>query len=167
MSKIMLNSMEVLIAVGLMYGMFKYWNKKLRLAYGIEGTNKGFAIFMFFQVITMLVIIVQGIDPQNAIYLEGLSMFGNGAYEYWSIVGVELFGFTLTYILANLFGHILFSVGYQSEQGLYDEVKEDKWHIIPIACALILAFGYILSHFVLKSFIHEWISNNAAFIPLT
>ena len=167
MSKIILNSIEVLVAIGLMYGVFKYWNRKLRLAYSIERKNRAFGIFMFFQVITLMAIIISGVDPQNSVYLEGLSMFGVGAYKYWSIVGVELFGFTIVYILANLFGHILFSAGYQSENSLYEEIKDDNWSVVMIASALILSLGYLGSSFVLKPFIFDWISRNAAFIPLT
>lgn len=167
MSKLIMNSMEVLIAIGLLYGMFKYWNKKLRLTYEIESSNRAFGLFLFFQVITMIVVIIEGIDPQSAMYMEDLTMFGNGAYEFWSIVGVKIIGFIAVFILANLFGHILFSAGYQSEKPLYEQVKEDNWQVVLIACGLILTFGLLISYFVLRPFMLEWISSNATFIPLT
>jgi hypothetical protein len=167
MNKIILDSIELIIAIGLAYLLFRYWNSKLRKGYSLEKTNKSYALFLVMQVLTLLIVIIQGIDPQNAIYLEGLSMFGEGGYQYWSIVGVQLAGFSVIFVLANLLGHILFSAGYKSEQGLYDEVKADNWPVVMIASALIFMFGYIAAHFVLKPFIFDWVSHNAVFIPLT
>jgi Sec-independent protein secretion pathway component TatC len=57
-------------------------------------------------------------------------------------------------------------VGYQSEKGLYEEIKEDNLAASLIASFLILTIGFVLSHFVLNPFIFEWISKNAQFIPL-
>lgn len=163
----MLNSVEVLVTIGLIYMMLKYWNRKLRTGYSIETGNKAFGIFISFQIVTILLVVVHGINPQNALYMEGFSMFGKGAYDYWSIVGVQIVGFSLALILANLMGHLLFMVGYQSEKGLYEEIKEDNLAASLIASVLILTIGFVLSHFVLNPFIFEWISRNAAFIPLS
>ena len=123
MEKIMLDSIVVIITMGLIYGMLKYWNNKLRKGYGIERGNKAFGIFISFQILSVLLIVIQGVDPQNSFYLEGLSMFGKRAYEYWSIVGVQGAGFFIVLVLANLIGHLLFSIGYQSEKSLYEEIK--------------------------------------------
>lgn len=167
MDKIILNSIEVILAIGLMYLIFRFWNRRIRLNYTIEKSNKAFPIFLSMQVLTMLVVIINGIDPQNLIYLEGLSMFGSGASDYWSTVGIELVGFSLIFILANVIGHVLFMSGFKSENGLYEEIKSDNWPVVLIASTLILAFGYLGSHFVLKSFIFDWISRNAVLIPLS
>lgn len=167
MDKIILNSIEVILAIGLMYLIFRFWNRKIRLNYSIENSNKAYPIFLSMQVLTMLIVILSGVDPQNSIYLEGLSMFGTGAYDYWSIVGVELVGFSIIFVLANVIGHVLFMSGFKSEKGLYEEIKRDNWPVVLIASTLILAFGYLGSHFVLKSFIFDWISRNAVLIPLS
>lgn len=150
-----------------MYLLFRFWNRRVRLNYSIDPTNKTYPIFLSMQVLTMLVVIINGIDPQSAIYLEGLSMFGVGAYDYWSIVGVELVGFAIVFTLANAIGHVLFISGFKSEKGLYEEIKRDNWSVVLIASTLILAFGYLGSHFVLKPFIFDWVSRNAVLIPLS
>lgn len=167
MDKVVLNSVQILVAIALMYAAVKYWNKKLRLGYALEPRNRAYNLFITGQVLSILVIIIYGIDEQNAIYLEGLSLFGSGALKFWSIIGIEVVGFVLVYMLSNLFGHLLYAIGYQSEKGLYEDVREEDWTASIMVSAFIIAVAYVASHFVLKPFIFDWVSRNAGLIPLT
>ena len=167
MEKIALNLVEIVMAIGLMFATLRYWNNKLRKGYDIGGKNKSYSVFIGFQMLTIIVIMLYGIDPQNSLYLEGLSLFESGAREYWSIIGVQLMGFVLVFILANLIGHILFKVGYLSENGLYKEIKNDNIAASIIVSTIIFSTAILISHFVLKAFLFDWVSRNAALIPLT
>jgi hypothetical protein len=86
MEKAGMNSIEVLMTIGLVYGMLKFWKWKLQGGYDIELNNNAYGIFLGGQLLALLLIIVGSIDPQNSAYLEGLTMFGDGALNYWTAI---------------------------------------------------------------------------------
>lgn len=166
MGKIAANSMEVLITIGLIYGVLKYWNWKLVGGYDVETKNRSYGIFVFGQIATMFAIIIEGLDPQNSAYLENLSMFSDGAYDYWSVLGVQLFGFILLFMTSNIIGHLLFRIGFDKNNSLYETIREDNTTPVLVATVVIFVIGFVSSAYVLRPFIFDWISRNAALIPM-
>ena len=118
MGKIMMNSIEVLILVGMIYGLLRYWRWKLMLGYDVVLENRAFGIFTAGQIITLLIILLSSIDPQNSAYLETLSFFGKGAMDFWTVIGVQLFGVVLLFMLANVVGHLLIRMILNNNNGL-------------------------------------------------
>jgi uncharacterized membrane protein YjfL (UPF0719 family) len=166
MGKIMMNSMEILILVGLIYGLLRYWKWKLMIGYDVLLENRAFGIFMTGQVLTLLIILVSSIDPQNSSYLESLSWFGKGAMDYWTVIGVKLFGIVILYMLANVAGHLLIRIVLTDDRGLYDEIRNENNSVALIVSVCVLAVGFISSSFVLKPYIFDWISSKAGLVPL-
>lgn len=166
MGKIMMNSIEVLILVGMIYGLLRYWRWKLMLGYDVVLENRAFGIFTAGQIITLLIILLSSIDPQNSAYLETLSFFGKGAMDFWTVIGVQLFGVVLLFMLANVVGHLLIRMILNNNNGLYDEIKNENVSLSLIVTACILSIGFISSSFVLKPYIFDYISSKAGLVPL-
>jgi hypothetical protein len=160
------NAIEVLMTIGLLYGTLKYWNWKLRGGYDISNTNKAYGIFLFGQISCLLFMITNGLDPQNHAYMEHMNLFGEGAFDLWSVLGIQLFGLILLFMLANVIGTILFNVGFQSENGLYEELREENLTAALVASSIIFTVGYTSSFYILRPFILDWVSRNAGLIPL-
>lgn len=166
MGKIVLNSIELIMLVGMVYGLLRYWRWKLMFGYDILPDNRAFGIFTAGQIITLLLILLSSIDPQNSAYLETLSFFGNGALDFWTVIGFQLFGVVLLFIFANVVGHLLIRMILNKNHGLYEEIKNESFSIVLIVTACILSIGYISSYFVLKPYIFDFISSKADLVPL-
>lgn len=162
-----MNSMEVVLIVGLVYASLKYWNNKLGNGYGIGNNNRAFGIFQGAQIISIFGLVYVGLDPQNSLYMEECTLTGYGAKDYWSLIGVELVLFIAVYILANLISHLVFKLSRKAEIGLYVELKNDNVASAMVYSVLMIITSISISYFVLKPFLFDWVSRNAPLIPLS
>jgi len=166
MKTIGVNAIEVVIAIGLIYGILKYWNWKLKGGYDLESTNRSYGIFLFSQIIMMLFMVISGLDPQNQAYMEHMNFFCEGSFDLWSVIGIQIFGLTVLFMLSNIIGNLLFKVAYPTVNGLFEDIREDNITSTLVASAIIFSIGYSSSYFVLRPFILDWVSKNAGLIPL-
>lgn len=150
----------------MIYGLLRYWRWKLLLGYDIIIENRAFGIFITGQITTLLIILYCSIDPQNSAYLETLSFVGKGALDFWTVIGIQLFGVVLLFMLANVFSHLLIRMILNNNNGLYDEIKNENISVSLIVSACILSIGFITSSFVLKPYIFDYISSKANLVPL-
>jgi hypothetical protein len=160
------NAIEVLMTVVLLYGLLKYWNWKLKGGYDINSSNKAYGIFLLGQTLCMLFMIISGLDPQNQAYIENMNLIGGGAFDLWAIIGIQLFGLILLYMLSNVIGTLLFKVGFPGENTLFEELRDGNISAALVSVALIFTIGYTSSYYVLRPFILDWVSRNAGLIPL-
>jgi len=165
MGKILMNSIEVLTLVGMIYGLMRYWRWKLMFGYDIVLQNHAYGIFTAGQIVTLLIIMSSSIDPQNSVYIETLSFFGKGALDFWTVIGIQLFGVVFLFMLANIFGHLLIRM-VLNNNGLYDEIKDGNISVSLIVTSFILSIGFVSSSFVLKPYIFDYISSKANLVPL-
>lgn len=166
MEKVGMNSVEVLMTCGLIFGVIRYWRWKLQGGYDIQLSNKTYGVFLGGQLLTILIMMLVSIDPQNSSYMESLSMFGSGALDYWTVIGVQLFGIVLLYMLSNVVGHLMYNVTLKEEMGIYDEIREENMTVSIVVSLLVLITGYMTSYYLLRSYIFDWISANSGLVPL-
>ena len=166
MKTIGVNAIEVIITIGFIYGVLKYWNWKLKGGYDIEITNRSYGVFLFSQIFTMLFMIISGLDPQNQAYMERMNFFGDKAFDLWTVIGIQIFGLTLLFMLSNIIGTLLFKIAFPTKNGLFEDIREDNLSATLVASAIIFTVGYTSSMYVLRPFILDWVSRNAGLIPL-
>jgi len=153
-------------AIGFIYGVLKYWNWKLKGGYDIEITNRSYGVFLFSQIFTMLFMIISGLDPQNQAYMEHMNFFGDKAFDLWTVIGIQIFGLTLLFMLSNIIGILLFKIAFPTKNGLFEDIREDNLSATLVASVIIFTVGYTSSMYVLRPFILDWVSRNAGLIPL-
>lgn len=166
MKTIGVNAIEVIITIGLIYGILKYWNWKLKGGYDLETTNRSYGVFLFSQILTILFMIISGLDPQNQAYMEHMNFLGDGAFDLWSVIGIQIFGLTLLFMVSNIIGTLLFKTAFPTKNGLFEDIREDNLTPTLVASGIIFAVGYTSSLYVLRPFILDWVSRNAGLIPL-
>ena len=166
MKTIGVNAIEVIITIGFIYGVLNYWNWKLKGGYDIEITNRSYGVFLFSQIFTMLFMIISGLDPQNQAYMEHMNFFGDKAFDLWTVIGIQIFGLTLLFMLSNIIGTLLFKIAFPTKNGLFEDIREDNLSATLVASAIIFTVGYTSSMYVLRPFILDWVSRNAGLIPL-
>ena len=166
MKTIGVNAIEVIITIGFIYGVLKYWNWKLKGGYDIEITNRSYGVFLFSQIFTMLFMIISGLDPQNQAYMEHMNFFGDKAFDLWTVIGIQIFGLTLLFMLSNIIGTLLFKIAFPTKNGLFEDIREDNLSATLVASVIIFTVGYTSSMYVLRPFILDWVSRNAGLIPL-
>ena len=106
MENLLINVIEISLLLSLLYGVLKYWIWNF-LKKNIPTNNKIFGLFLFFQIVTMLVMINSVNDQQNQSYIEQMELFGNKSMSIWSVFGVQIFGLAFLYMLSNIFSFLL------------------------------------------------------------
>ena len=162
----MINSLEVVITIVLIYGVLLYWKRKLIRGNDIESSSIAYAIFISSQILTILFMVLFSIDPQNSAYLESLTLFSKGADNLWTTMSIQLFGLAFLFILANSIGHLLFKVSKNDQNGLYSDLRANKISSSIVVSVIIFTIGVVASNFILKPFIFNWISEHVGIIPL-
>lgn len=165
MEATIINAIEVLITLVLIYGILLYWKRKLIRGYDIDQSNLSYTVFISSQILTILFMVLFSIDPQNSAYLETLTLFGEGADDLWTTLSIQLFGLSFLFILANVLGHLLFRSAINNN-GLYQEIRSNVLSASIMASVIVFSIGTVASNFVLKPFIYDWISSHAGLIPL-
>lgn len=166
MNKITLVIAELIIASGLIYTILNFWKRRMQKPYGIESTNKAYGLFLATQIITLLLIVWLAIDPQSLVYMEDLQPTGAGSGLFWTFYGFQIIGFLITYLLSAIMARLIFRYAFQSGKDLNKEISEDNWGPGLIVGCMTIFFGVIVSGFLLRSVVWEWISGNAGFVPL-
>ena len=161
-----INALEVVITIVLIYGALLYWKRKLLRGYDIESSSIAYTVFISSQILTILFMVLFSIDPQNSAYLESLTLFSKGADNLWTTMSIQLFGLTFLFILSNVVGHLLFKVSKNDHEDLYSELSANKLSSSIVASVIIFAIGVVTSNFILKPFIYNWISEHVGIIPL-
>ncbi len=165
MEATIINAIEVLITLVLIYGILLYWKRKLIRGYDIEHSNLAYTVFISSQILTILFMVMFSIDPQNSAYLETLTLFGKGADDLWTALSIQLFGLSFLFILSNAVGHLLFRTTINKD-GLYEDIRSNVISSSIIASVIIFSIGLTASNFILKPFIYNWISSHAGLTPL-
>lgn len=166
MNKMILDVVQLIIVIAIIYGIVRYWNNRLSTKYMISAENKSYKLFLTGQVSSVLVTVFYSVDPQNNVYLKRYSLLGNGAMEFWSVIGVEIVAFILMLIVANLVGHLLYALSKQGDKSLYEQILNDDWSASILFSMMVVTISAIGSNFVLRPFLLDWISSNSGFIPL-
>lgn len=161
-----MNIIQLLGIVALCYGVLRFWKWKLKEGYDLEEGNIAYLFFLSTQLLSVFLIYLNCLDPQVTIYFDSMSMFGSGAFDFWTSMGIIIFGSVFVYMIANVLGHMVFRVGTMSEIGLYEEIKTNNITASLIASVLILILSYISSYTLLRSFIFDWISEQAGLVPI-
>lgn len=154
------------MSIVLFYGVLKYWKWKLGKGYDISLKNRAYGVFLSVQLLTLALMLILSTDSQNAVYLESYTLMGKGAMEYWSYLGVHLFGIVFLFMIANVIGHLLFVVTMKEELSLYEEIMEENISAALITVTLILISGMALASSLLKPYLFDWISDTDQIIPM-
>lgn len=166
MGKIAIHMTEVLMLIVLLFGTSKYWTWKLRKGYNIENKNISYSIFVSLQFLTMAMMTFLSADAQNSSYIESLSLIGNEAGEFWSYIGVNIFGLVFLMMIANIIGHLMYTITMKAELSFYEEIMENNIAPVILCGILILLLGTALSIYILKPYLLDWISSNSNLVPL-
>lgn len=166
MGKIAIHMTEVLMLIVLLFGTSKYWTWKLRKGYNIENKNISYSIFVSLQLLTMAMMTFLSADAQNSSYIESLSLIGNEAGECWSYIGVNIFGLVFLMMIANILGHLMYTITMKAELSFYEEIMENNIAPVILCGILILLLGTALSIYILKPYLLDWISSNSNLVPL-
>jgi len=166
MEKIVIHLTEVLMLIVLLFGTSKYWTWKLRKGYNIENKNISYSIFVSIQFLTMAMMTFLSADAQNSSYIESLSLIGDGAWECWTYLGINIFGLVFLMMIANIIGHLMYAITMKEELSLYEEIMENNIAPVILCSILILIFGILLSIYILKPYLLDWISSKSNLVPL-
>lgn len=166
MNEFVSSIMEALILGGLIYGLLLYWKRRVMEKEHIPETSRAAGLYLGAQVLSILFIVLLGLDPQTEMYMKELKPFGENYAEFWSDYGVITAGYVVAFILANFFTMILFKYTNWSGIGLYEELRTDDVANIIAPSIMVIAFAIVLAQYSLKPFLLDWISRHAALIPL-
>lgn len=165
MENLLINVIEISLLLSLLYGVLKYWIWNF-LKKNIPTNNKIFGLFLFFQIVTMLVMINAVNDQQNQSYIEQMELFGNKSMSIWSVFGVQIFGIAFLYMLSNIFSFLLIRITFPLKTEIYEEIKSENYSLILTLCALVLSIGFITSSYILKPILLNWLSQSVGLIPI-
>jgi hypothetical protein len=157
---------ELMITAGLIYTVLIFWRRQLQKVYFLESSNKAYALFVTMQILGLLLIVLQGIDPQGLVYMEDLSPFGANSKGFWTFYGFQAIGFLFTYLVSAVLSQMVFKATFKSDKGLYKEISEDNWAPALIAGTIMVFFGAIISDIVLRPLLLDWVSRNVGLVPL-
>jgi len=167
MKNVAINFSEVILLTTLIYLSIKYWKSKLLYPF-CKGENiYSYSVFVLFQIITLSLIFFSSFDSQTFAFVTDIDLFGNKSKENWAFLGVQVVGSSLTYIIANVFGHLIYKIAGVSKKGLYNSISLDEKQNVLLASILILVFGYAISLFVLRPFLLNWIADSIAYLPFS
>ncbi len=167
MEKILAHSIELIITCGLIFGVLTYWNKKIKTTYHLEKDNLAYTLFILSQLLAIVFIVVEGIDPQNGQIMSNMHPFKEQSAKFWAIQGVYLIGFVLVYILSLVMTTIISITTGFIDKSIASEIEKVNWQSTLIYGSILIAISYVFSLFVLRPFLVEWIANNAQFVPLS
>ena len=106
MGNLLINVIEISLLLSLLYGILKYWIRRFSKK-NIPTNNKIFGLFLFFQILTMLLMINSVNDQQNQSYIEQMEIFGDKSMTIWSVFGVQVFGLAFLYMISNILSFLL------------------------------------------------------------
>jgi hypothetical protein len=166
MENIMMNTTEILIFVGLLFGIIKFWKWKLNLKLDLQTTNIAFGVFLSGQILSITFILFFSMDPQNDAYLESLSWYDEGAINFWNIIGIQISGVLIIYYLTNIIVNILVKILLNNNISIYEDIKNQNLSILIISSVSLISVGFISSIVVLRPFIFDWIAEKATLVPI-
>lgn len=162
----MMNTTEILIFVGLLFGIIKFWKWKLNLKLDLQTTNIAFGVFLSGQILSITFILFFSMDPQNDAYLESLSWYDEGAINFWNIIGIQISGVLIIYYLTNIIVNILVKILLNNNISIYEDIKNQNLSILIISSVSLISVGFISSIVVLRPFIFDWIAEKATLVPI-
>ena len=165
MGNLLINVIEISLLLSLLYGILKYWIRRFSKK-NIPTNNKIFGLFLFFQILTMLLMINSVNDQQNQSYIEQMEIFGDKSMTIWSVFGVQVFGLAFLYMISNILSFLLIKITFPLKGEIYEEIKTENYSLILTLCALTLSIGFITSSFILKPILFNWLIQNVSLIPL-
>jgi hypothetical protein len=165
MGNLLINVIEISLLLSLLYGVLKYWIWNF-LKKNIPTNNKIFGIFLFFQIITMLVMINAVNDQQNQSYIEQMELFGDKSMSIWNVFGIQIFGLAFLFMVTNILSFLLIKITYPLKTEIYEEIKSENYSLILTLCALVLSIGFITSSYILKPILLNWLTQSIGLIPL-
>jgi hypothetical protein len=166
MEKVGMNMIEVILLIGLMYGVIRYWKWKLQGGYDLSLENLSYGIFLGGQLLSVFLMVISSVDEQILIYLEGLKVFGSGSLDFWTMLGVQLFGIVFLYMLSNVVVHLLYNSTLKRELSIYHELKNNNYSVALLLVILTLCVTHVTAVYVLKPFLFDWVSQQAKLIPM-
>jgi|Laugresbdmm110dd_1035094.scaffolds.fasta_scaffold04358_4 hypothetical protein len=166
MEKMLNHIVEVIMLIGMLFLTIKFWSWKFKRGYQINKGNLSYSIFICFQLMTLFLIFLLSQDVQISVFLETLQLFGSTAINYWIYIGVLISGVSISFILSNLIGHLLFLTAIKDEISLYDEIKANNISQVILSSTITLIVGMLLGNYLLKPLLFDWISNSRNLIPM-
>lgn len=159
-------TVEFWVTILFIVGALKFWKNKLKDEQLLKSDNKAYAVFLFSQILSILLIIFLGIDSQNHSYLKDLPIIGGGAGDYWGYLSIEVFSFLLTYIVINLFSFFIYKTSIPSENELKDEIYDNNWAPVLVFLGVQITLTVVMASFVLQPFLFEWASGLRTVLPI-
>lgn len=166
MEKVGMNMIEIILLIGLIYGVIRYWKWKLEGGYDLTLENLSYATFLGGQILCVLLLIIGSVDEQILIYMEGLNLFGAGAFSFWTMLGLQLFGIVFLYMLSMVASHLLFNITLKKELSIYHEFKNNSIGVALILTIISISICFVAANYVLKPFLFDWIMKQSKLIPM-
>jgi hypothetical protein len=166
MEKMLNHIVEVFILIGMLFFTIKFWSWKLHKGYRVDKDSLSYSVFIGFQLIMLFLTFLLSQDVQISVFLETLQLFGTKSISYWIYIGVLTSGISLSLILSNIIGHLLFLTAIKDEFSLYEEIKANNISKVILVSVLTLIVGMLLGNYILKPFLFEWVSNSQNLIPM-
>lgn len=159
-------SAEFWIVLVLVVGVQRYWKKKYFDDQLFKSSNTAYSLFVFSQLMSLLLIVYFGVDTQNYGYLKDLSILGEHAGDYWGYFSIQVFSFVLVYIVVVLFSFLIYKISIPTENELKDEIYENNWSPILLFFGIQLTLSLIGASFVLRPFLFDWASGLRTVLPI-
>ena len=157
---------EVFVLIGMLFFTIKFWSWKLHKGYRVDKDNLSYSVFIGFQLITLFLTFLLSQDVQISVFLETLQLLGSNAMNYWIYIGVLISGVSLSFIMSNIIGHLLFLTAVKDKISLYDEIKANNISKVILSAIITLIVGMLLGNYLLKPLLFDWISNSRNLIPM-
>lgn len=163
MNKIIIHSSLIIIALIMGYVILNYWKNKLLKEYKLTLNNLPYGIFMSSQMLSVFVIIYFGTDPLNSMYIEQLPPM---SASFWSIFGIELLVFFACFLLCYLISMIFYRVIISTGDSLFEEIYNEKVAPILIHAVVMISFSILISNFLVKPYIYDWVVGMVGLVPM-
>lgn len=166
MSKLIPLSFDLIIFILIVFVSVQYWNRNLKKKHLISESNQSYSLFLLVHIISIFVIVFMGNDPQNEMYLNQFNTNSISTHFFWELTGIKLFSYLISYFVSIVFSFFLFKVSKLSTNKLFDLVESNQWDKILVFGGFLITISLIISHFILRPFVFEWLSSLAPMIPL-
>jgi hypothetical protein len=166
MNKIIIHSSHIITVLLLASVVLNYWKVKLIKRYKLTLNNLSYGIFMSAQMFAVFSMVYFSTDPQTMMYLEFLEPFGSSSLDFWTVFGLEIIVCFSGLLLSHLLSIILFRLSIAIDNSLSEEIYNENLAPVLIHAIVLISFSILISSFILRPFLFEWVSGMVGLIPL-
>jgi len=166
MNKIIIHSSHIITVLLLASVVLNYWKNKLHKRYQLTPNNLSYGIFMAAQMFAVFSMVYFSTDPQTMMYLELLEPFGSSSLDFWAVFGLEIILCFSGLLFSYLLSIILFRLTIATDNSLLEEIYNEKLAPVLIHAMVQISFSILISSFILRPFLFDWVSGMVGLIPL-